>query len=78
MLAVTFPKLGHDVQVWLTGSETTGRVVTRERRIEVRRTWDLSRMQREALVARLDDEAVTVSRLVEAVGGEVRGWRPSA
>jgi hypothetical protein len=76
-LAITFPALGHEAQVWWTGSAATGRAVARERRIEPRRVWDLARLGQEARQAGLDESA-TVAHLVEALGGEVRGWRPSA
>jgi hypothetical protein len=33
-LAISFPTLGHEAQVWGSGSAATGRAVTRERRIE--------------------------------------------
>jgi hypothetical protein len=77
-LAVTFRALGHEAQVWWCGSATTGQAVARERRIEARRVWDRARLQQEARQAGLDAETVTVARLVEALGGEVRGWRPAA
>jgi hypothetical protein len=51
------------------------RAIARERRIEPRRVWNLARLEREARQAGLD-ESGTVAHLVEALGAEVRGWRP--
>jgi hypothetical protein len=44
----------------------------------VREVWQRDRLQQEARQARLDAETVTVARLVEALGGQVRDWRPAA
>ena len=40
--------------------------------------WRLDRLQQEARQAGLDAETATVAHLVEALGGEVRAWRPPA
>jgi hypothetical protein len=75
-LGIRFPALG--VSTWWTGPEAQARRVAAERRISVREVWQRDRLQQEARQARLDAETVTVARLVEALGGEVRGWRPAA
>jgi hypothetical protein len=43
----------------------------------VREVWQRDRLQQEARQAGLD-ESSTEAHLVEALGGEVRGWRPGA
>ena len=54
------------------------RAVAAERRLSMREVWRLPRMRQEARQAGLDAETVTVARLVEALGGHVRDWRPAA
>jgi hypothetical protein len=54
------------------------RRVAAERRLTRREIWGLPRMQQEARQGGLDAETVTVARLVEALGGQVRDWRPAA
>jgi ribosomal protein L22 len=44
----------------------------------VREVWRLDRLQQEARQAGLDAETVTVTEVIAALGGEVRGWRPRA
>ena len=75
-LGIRFPALG--VSTWWTGSDAMARAIAAERRLTLREVWRLARMQLEARQAGLDVEASTVAGLVEALGGEVRGWRPSA
>ena len=75
-LGVLFPALG--VSVWWSGSDAMARAVAAERRLTVREVWRLPRVQQEARQAGLDAETVTVARLVEALGGQVRAWRPPA
>jgi hypothetical protein len=75
-LGVRFAALG--VSTWWTGPEAQARRVAAERRITVNEVWRRDRLRQEARGAGLDPETVTVARLVEALGGEVRAWRPSA
>jgi hypothetical protein len=75
-LGVLFPALG--VSTWSTGPEVQARRVAAERRLTMREVWRLPRMQQEARQAGLDVEASTVAHLVEALGGQVRAWRPPA
>jgi hypothetical protein len=77
-LAVSFPTFGFEAQVWWSGSAATGRAVARERRLEPSRVWDLTRMQQEARQAGLDAETATVEQVIDALGGQVRAWRPRA
>jgi hypothetical protein len=73
-LGIRFPALG--VSTWWTGPEAQARRVAAERRLSVREVWQRDRLQQEARRAGLDAETVTVARLIGALGGEVRGWRP--
>jgi hypothetical protein len=75
-LGVLFPALA--VSVWWTGNEGAARRIAAERRLTRREVWRLARLQQEARQAGLDGETATVAGLVEALGGEVRAWRPGA
>jgi hypothetical protein len=75
-LGIRFRALG--ISTWWTGPEAQARRVAAERRLSMREIWRRDRLQQEARAAGLDGATATIADLVEALGGEVRGWRPAA
>jgi hypothetical protein len=73
-LGIRFPALG--VSTWWTGPEAQAHRVAAERRLSMREIWRRDRLQHEARRAGLDGATATIASLLEALGGEVRDWRP--